>query len=439
VQPITTGYGPSFERNTPEPVSPNCRDAHDADGSRIIRRTYAGALGTSTAARRARDTAIREVWSSLESDPAPAMVPLHGIEVSGFDVTLVYDSFDGSLRDQLEATRMRADVALPLPAVATLRAALVAGSCAITNYELHGLELRDGELDLSDIVLRDGIPHVRASAFVDSDPARSGELTVASFGRVLTLCLTGASRAPWTLGTLRAGIPDVISETVDLFCSAPAGLGSLAVQCARARTELRRFVGRLGTSEGYPSPEPEELLRWQLSLLEGLLRLGAVGLVDRYFEERADSPSARLPAFQRALHDWDSRRSLPPVASGPLKARRSTTVADAAIAYLARAQWAYEESDMATAMVAWKCAAMAFPANPALWLEFARFCAGAGTDFARAEAFGLAEAFCASRGEAAMLRALLTRIGAGSVSDLARYFERTGHGAIANWLSCRYG
>jgi hypothetical protein len=416
--------------------------AHDAAGRRIVRRVYAGAMGEGALAFRAREGAISEVCRSLAQEPPPGLGVLRRVDVDDRHAALVYDAHDGSLADLLEDTRAPGNVTLPLPTIVGLRAVLVAAACTVTCHDLHGLRLRRGSLSPTDVVLLGDVPYVQMSAFDAREPDVSDDVSTASFGEVLAQCLTGTFRAAglgaFGLATLRPGLPEAVCTTAGLLLDAPRGVDALAERYARGREEVSRLLGKLVSPRAYVTEAPRDLVKWQLSLLVSLDHLGADDEVDRYFAERAGSWHSQTPDFQSARRAWASCRRLPVAFATEQPLPRVMAVdRDVATAFLARARRAVRDADPATAFVAWRQAAAAAPGDPDVWIEFAKLWGSA--DCEEAEAFGLAEALCCARGDAAAVRSLTALIGAGSAAGLARYFAATGHRPIAAWLAASHG
>lgn len=419
------------------------RAAYDVAGRRIVRRVHGGALAAGALASRARESAIAEIWRSVERDPEPGLGVLRRVELGERDVTLVYDAFDGSLSQLLDDTLAPGGVMLPLSTIVSLRAVLVAGACTVTSHDLHGLRLRSGRLSASDVVVLGDAPYVQLSAFEDRDEADLDDVDTSSFGEVLATCVTGVSRGSSPGGRvpvemLRPGLPDAVSMAARLLSDAPAGMDALADRSARVRNALRSVLGRVASPRAYANELPGDLVSWQLSLLAALDRLGADDAVDRYLEMRATCWHAHTPEYRMARSAWTSCRSLPvPFAAERPLPRAPTADHDAATAFLARARRAFRQADVPTAWVAWQQAVTAAPADVDVWIEFAKLWGAA--DCEEAEAFGLAEALCCAKGDAAAVRTLVALVGAGSASGLGRYFEATGHGPVAAWLAAMYG
>ena len=173
---------------------------------------------------------------------------------------------------------------LPLPTIVSLRAVLVAGACTVANHDLYDLALTGDTLSPGDIVVFGDVPYLRMSAFEERAHATSdASVTTSSFGDVLVLCLTGTT-SPGQVRARRAGLPDVVLDNVQLLVDAPSGVDVLADRCSRMRVELRRFLGKIASARAYPTDVPRDVVRWQLSLLAAIERLGADELIDRYFE-----------------------------------------------------------------------------------------------------------------------------------------------------------
>jgi hypothetical protein len=408
------------------------------DGARLLRRTYRGVLAAAGAdAVPERAAAAREIWHSLVCDALPNVAVLRAVEIQGDDLVLVYDAFDGSLADWLDVARPGRGAALPLPAALTLRSLLVAASACITGRDWYGLSLRRGLLEPASLLVSDGVPCLPMSAFEWTDAADGEHVSVASFGAVLCECLTGEPSVPGRtsaarVAVLRPGLPDTFVAAAEWFLESPAGVAALAERCAIVRRELRRLFGAFPCAKPRPDSSAAETARYQLGLLPVLERLGADHLIDRYFDELG--ARARVDLVGAAERAWRARRILPPVHRGPA-CRPSPPGArdgDAAHAFLVRAARARRESDPATALVAWRLAVCVAPADPEVWLEFARLWAGLECEGARA--FGLSEALACARGEAAVLDAIGRTLGATTRSDVAAYFEHHGHGPMASWV-----
>ncbi len=388
-----------------------------------------GVVPGSHADRYLRDALER----SLLKEPHPGTSLLSEVQYSSSPVIVRFEG-DETLEQRLHSAA-RGSLLLPLPFMWSVRVVNLAAAALDFHHRL-GIS-RALELSPRGISTVQGKPRLNAAILEPrSTLVGLGEPQRVSLSGTLARCLAGANPGR-RLALARPLLPAALIQFVD---------GALARACSdsswQSERELLTHQQRRWQGPHFATlPErrsERELLLHQLGLLPALLRLEGPQAIDDFFSQRPDAPGTVLE-FGRACALWRRERRL--AAGSPLSGagspsleRAKTEEEIASRARVAQARFEFERRDPHAALLFAIDAAQAAPDAPDAWLTLAEIrsasCAGS-------QALCLAEAICASRGDAQVLELVLEQLGLCKERQLAAYFRVHGDHVLADWLEPR--
>lgn len=358
-----------------------------------------------------RARAVEQIWRSVSTEPHPSTAPLLGVRFDDKDVVLGDPLGDGTLHSVAKQCERRGR-RLPLPLIVSLRAALTAGNSALFHADFRGLRLDPSRLTEA-VVLFDGQPRVRQSAFEAADDTRAGAHEL-SARHLLALFDRERSALPGAIANLAQTLEQT-RELEDACASIRSALFELvggAIPGARARAVCASFTpwGRNGT----PARET-----WEQRHENALVQLGAEPLARELRERRRRQRTAD-----------QSLRARYAAAPEP-----GAETAEILLSRAVRAVRARQLSgELPSALGICRELLRDFAHEPEPWLLFAELGTQTGASSSM-RLFACHEAIAAARGRGAVVERACRVFGFHDPRVLARVFHANGSTALADWLA----